>query len=73
MKPNSTQYEMREKLVGDLTKYKNFGTPFTEDMADHIIDKYINHEVLSVLDRLGGAPGSSVLSDELEAIRKEYS
>lgn len=28
---------IRDILIEDLKKYKNFGTPFTEDVADHII------------------------------------
>ena len=30
----------REKLITDLERFKNFGTPFTSDMADHVIDMF---------------------------------
>jgi len=31
---------LRQQLITDLEKYKNFGTPFTGDMADHIIEMF---------------------------------
>lgn len=31
---------LRQQLIADLEKYKSFGTPFTEDMADHIISMF---------------------------------
>lgn len=32
---------LRQQLIADLEKYKSFGTPFTEDMADHIISMFV--------------------------------
>lgn len=29
--------KLRQQLITDLEQYKNFGTPFTEDMADHLL------------------------------------
>lgn len=28
---------LKQQLITDLERYKNYGTPFTEDMANHII------------------------------------